>query len=233
METLPDLPAPDFDAVLDDLRTLSRNHLLVFRVEVGRTLAEAFYGGEVARYRARTETALKTFLVERAADLADIGLHPQLIRQSLLAWQVVSELPDELRPRLVYSHVVELARVEDAATRRLLAQATLDNGWTGDTLKDAVAAVLRGEWIDADPEPGLLPAKRNPDPDPAPDAKPKVGWALRRAERSAASLSAVADEWDRIDVQALSTTQRERALEAARQLRDRAERLEARLRREG
>jgi hypothetical protein len=76
MTDLPTLPGPDFDDVLAQLERLARTDLLVFRVEVGRTLAED---------RTRSaDGALKDFLAERAGPLADLGLHPQLIRQSLL-----------------------------------------------------------------------------------------------------------------------------------------------------
>ena len=92
--------------------------------------------------------------------LADLGLHPQLIRQSLLAWDVVADLPEDVRPRLIYAHVLELARVDDRATRRLLAQAALDNGWTGKALRGAVDATRSGRWIDVDPAPGLQPPPR-------------------------------------------------------------------------
>ena len=194
----PALPAPDYDAVIADLRDLSRNHLLVFRVEVGRTLAEAFYGGDVAAYRRRSgPSSLKDFLVARADELGDLGLGPHLIRESLLAWQVIRELPEALRPRLVYSHVVALARVEDRATRLLLAQATLDNGWRGPELEHAIAAVASGRWIDADPAQGLQP----PTPPPEPAKTPAVGWVVKRAERSVADFAAVADVLEEVDVE--------------------------------
>lgn len=225
---LPELPKPDFDAVLAQLRELSRNHLLVFRVEVGRTVAEAFYDGDVERYRTRaSDGSLKDFLAERATELRDLGLEAHLVRKCLLAWQVVSELPPELRPRLVYSHVVELARVEDRSTRLLLAQATLDNGWSGEALKDAIAAAEAGKWIDADPKPGLQPPKA--EVVEAPPKKVSVGWAVKRAERSVEDFDAVVDEWERVDVGALSAKQRERALAAASAMRDRAARLVERL----
>jgi hypothetical protein len=223
----PALTVPDFDAVVADLRDLSRNHLLVFRVEVGRTIAEAFYGGDVASYRDRSAPgSLSDFLFARKDELGDLGLGPRLIRESLLAWQVFRELPEDLRPRLVYSHVVALARVEDRATRQLLAQATLENGWRGPQLEGAIAAAASGRWIDADPKPGLQPPEP---PQPEPAKKPAVGWALKRVERSVAEFSAVADTFDEVAVDKLSTARRERALAAATALRDRADRLVQRL----
>jgi hypothetical protein len=68
MTDLPTLPGPDFDDVLAQLERLAR---------IGRTLAED---------RTRSaDGALKDFHAERAGPLADLGLHPQFIRQSLLA----------------------------------------------------------------------------------------------------------------------------------------------------
>ncbi|MBM4109703.1 MAG: hypothetical protein FJ255_13000 [Phycisphaerae bacterium] len=228
MTDLPTRTVPDFDDVLAQLEHLARTHLLLFRVEVGRTLAEAFYGGDVDRYRTRSaDGALKDFLAERAGPLADLGLHPQLIRQSLLAWDVVADLPEDVRPRLIYAHVLELARVDDRATRRLLAQAALDNGWTGKALRGAVDATRSGRWIDVDPAPGLQP----PPPEEPVDAPKKVavGWALKRAERTVSDFAAVADELGQVDVAALSEKQRVRALAAVEELRQRVERLQARL----
>ena len=54
------------------------------------------------------------------------------------------------RPQgLLFSHIVELARVGDGATRSVLAQ-----------------AAVAGKWIDGDPSPGLQPV--------APDKEEKI-----------------------------------------------------------
>jgi hypothetical protein len=115
----------------------------------------------------------------------------------------------------------------DDRTRRLLAQAALDNGWTGKALRGAVDATRSGRWIDVDPAPGLQP----PPPEEPLDAPKKVavGWALKRAERTGGDLAAVAEEWDQVDVAALSEKQRGRALAAVEDLQQRVERLQARL----
>jgi hypothetical protein len=101
--------------------------------------------------------------------------------------------------------VLELARVDDRATRRLLAQAAFDNAWTGEALRGAVDATRSGRWIDVDPAPGLQP----PPPEEPADAPKKVavGWALKRAERTVNDFAAVAEEWDQVDVAALSEKQ--------------------------
>jgi hypothetical protein len=227
MTDLPALTGPDFDDVLAQIERLARTHLLVFRVEVGRTLAEAFYGGDVDRYRTRSaDGALKDFLAERAGPLADLGLHPQLIRQSLLAWDVVADLPEDLRPRLIYAHVLELARggrPDPSPARAGGPRQRLDRqGAAGRGRRDPVR-----RWIDVDPAPGLQP----PPPEEPLDAPKKVavGWALKRAERTGGDFAAVAEEWDQVDVAALSEKQRGRALAAVEDLQQRVERLQARL----
>jgi hypothetical protein len=41
---------PVFDALLGELTQLSRNHLRYFRVQVGRSVADARYSGDPAAY---------------------------------------------------------------------------------------------------------------------------------------------------------------------------------------
>jgi hypothetical protein len=170
---------------------------------------------------------LKDFLAERAGPLADLGLHPQLIRQSLLAWDVVADLPEDLRPRLIYAHVLELARVDDRATRRLLAQAALDNGWTG--------KALRGGSTRPGPDAGSTSTRRRASSRRLRRSRwtrrrrSRWGGRSRRAERTVSDFAAVAEEWDQVDVAALSEKQRVRALAAVEELRQRVERLQARL----
>ena len=73
-------------------------------------------------------------------------------------------LPPEAVARLPFTHVVELSRVEDSATRSLLALATLNNNWTSRQLHDAIQAVRAGRWIDGDPaeKSGVVPRKARP-----------------------------------------------------------------------
>ncbi len=89
-ETTTLLPSsPDFDAILVDLAKLSRNHLLYFWVEVGRRLSESFYHDDPELYRSgfrHKEGAFRDFVVAKSAELADLGLSEQLLRQSLRAF---------------------------------------------------------------------------------------------------------------------------------------------------
>ena len=71
------------------------------------------------------------------------------------------------RPQgLLFSHIVELARVGDGATRSVLAQAAVENQWSSRQLRDAAQAAAAGKWIDGDPSPGLQPV--------APDKEEKI-----------------------------------------------------------
>jgi hypothetical protein len=204
--------APDsiFDAVLEKLAGLSMNHLLFFRVEAGRTVAFEFFGNNRALYESHAPnkaTSFRRFCRERAAQLADLGLTEDLLRKSIRAWWVVEDLPHAVSQHLRFSHVVVLAQVDDPATRRLLAQATLDNRWTGETLKDAVLAAQTGHWIDDEPdEPGLQPGHHEP-AGPPPLAPGRV---VTRFEKSIASFADLATRWDRVPVERLTASQTRR-----------------------
>jgi hypothetical protein len=64
---------------------------------------------------------------------------------------------------------------------------------------------------------------------PVPDFDDVLAQLERRAERTVSDFAAVAEEWDQVDVAALSEKQRVRALTAVEELRQRVERLQARL----
>ncbi len=89
-----ELPAPDFDELLAALAKLSRNHLLFFRIEVGRRLSRAFYDHDATRYRASQGakgSSFRRFAADRASELADLGLSENVLRTSLLAFFVVKD----------------------------------------------------------------------------------------------------------------------------------------------
>ena len=64
---------------------------------------------------------------------------------------------------------------------------------------------------------------------PVPDFDDVLAQLERRAERTVSDFAAVAEEWDQVDVAALSEKQRGRALAAVEDLQQRVERLQARL----
>jgi hypothetical protein len=221
--------------LLADLAKLSRNHLLYFRIEVGRRLSQSFYNDDREAYRAgqrQREGAFREFVVAKGPELADLGLSEQLLRQSLRAFFVVKDLPRALVAQLVYSHVVQLSTVEDDNTRALLAKATVDNQWTGRALHNAIAAVRRGRWPDADPDqPGLqaeeleVPA---PDDD-EPERPPQPGRVVTRFERTATDLADLMGQWKAVPVEKLTKAQAARVRSALKALELQVAEMRARL----
>jgi hypothetical protein len=222
--------APVFDALLGELTQLSRNHLLYFRVQVGRSVADALYNGDPAAYHhqaSNKDSSLRRFAAHRRDQLADLGLTEATLRQCVRAWFVARDLPDGTLERLVLSHLNLLSQVDDAASRRLLAQATLDNGWTGQELRDAIRAVQDGQWPDADPAaPGLQP----PAPEPTADARPpQPGRVVSRFERSAEELDALIHSWAQVPAEKRSKKQVARVRAAVEAWKAKIARLEAEL----
>jgi hypothetical protein len=232
--TAVELPSPDFDALLAGLAKLSRNHLLYFRIEVGRGLSRAFYADDRERYRAgmgNKNSSFRQFVAAKAAELADLGLSERLLRQSLLTFFVVKDLPRAVVAQLVYSHVVQLTAVDDDQTRALLSKATVDNHWTGQMLQNAIDAVRAGRWPDADPAaPGL-----QGDPAPAaaseledPDDTLAPGRVVTRFEKTAKDLGSLVGQWERVPVDKLSKEQKRRMGQAITDLEGRISAIKAR-----
>ena len=228
-------PPPDFDALLADLAKLSRNHLLYFRIEVGRLLSRSFYRDDPELYRSshrQREGAFRDFTAARRAELADLGLSDQLLRQSLRVFFVVKDLPRALVAQLVYSHVVQLTAIEDDQTRALLAKATVDNHWSGQALQLAIEAVREGRWPDGDPDqPGLQPeglaqAPGEPEAEPT---RPQPGRVVTRLERSAKDLADLVGQWHAVPVEKLTKAQAARVRSAVEALEQQVAEMKARL----
>ena len=212
-------PSPaDFADVFAQLDALTRTHLVRYRVEIGRLLVASFFGGDVANYRDtdRTkETSLTRFAEAWREPLADLGLSETVLRQSILAYDVVQHLPAEDVERLLLSHYVALARLGDVETRRAVATLAADSGWTVAQTRDAVARVLAGQWVDADLDtPGLQPAP--PDAEARP---PQVGRVIRSVERVVDDLGEVVERWERAPRDRMSPLQRDRLRAAIDRLR--------------
>ena len=222
--------APDYGATLTRLTTLSRNHVLFFRLEVGRLLLEDFFGGDIAAYQ--NPSANKpggTFrgFVEACGDqLREIGLGEQVLRQCILAHVAVRSLPPGTVERLLFSHIVELARVDDGATRSVLAQAAVENQWSSRQLRDAAHAARAGQWIDSDPAPGLQPAT----PPVEEGKQPQLGRVVSRFERSAEDLDVLTSQWNQVAGKKLSAVQKTRMKEAVSRLKARIVAIERKLR---
>ncbi|HND32538.1 MAG TPA: hypothetical protein PLA94_21230 [Myxococcota bacterium] len=206
------LPEPDPQETLARLDSLARNHLLFFRLEVGRLMLELYFGGDPERYHSqdpRKPSSFATFLAQCKAELQDLGLGETVLRRCILTHLAVQSLPAEAVGRLPFTHVVELSRVEDSATRSLLALATLNNRWTSRQLHDAIQAVRAGRWIDGDPAPGLQPL-----PVPEPEKSLPAGRVLNRIARSAEELESLTGQWRQLQGKKLSGAQKSKAKEA-------------------
>ena len=213
-----DLAAPprDYHPTLERLSALSRNHLLFFRLQVGRLLLEDFFEDDPAVYHSQDsqkKLSFVHFLASCGDYLADIGLGPQVLRQCIQAQIAVGSLPPGTVERLLFSHVVELARVDDEATRSVLAQAAVENRWSSRQLHDAVLSAKAGQWIDGDPAAGLQPAA----PEEA-EKTPQLGRVVTRFERSAEDMEALAQQWRRLAGKKLSAGQRSRLRQAVDRL---------------
>lgn len=216
-----DITNPGHDVLLAKLDQLSRKYLLNFRIEVGRTVAQELYGGDLAVMRERLghrDGTLREFATARAQELEDRGLSEQMLRHCLNAWGVVTELPTLVADQLLFGHVVALSRVDDRQTREHLAIAAVENEWDGRRLINAIQAVARGEWIDGAPDvPGLQPPPPPEPPAPAPAEEtkaPSTGRLVQRFEKTARDVADVVGDFERVQVEAMSAVQRERAREA-------------------
>ncbi len=197
-----------FSDVLDQLATLSRNHLLYFRLQVGRHLLDTFFGGDPEAYTSTAknkESKFSEFLVTCAADLAEIGLQDRVLRQCISAHLVVLSLPAETVEQLGFSQVVELSRVRNVPDRLSLAAAAVANHWTSRQIKDAAEATAAGIAM---PEP-------TPAADDAEDGPVlHQGRVVSRFERAAEDLETLAGHWVEVSTKPLTPIRRERMRKA-------------------
>lgn len=214
----------EFSETLDQLTHLSRNHLLFFRLEVGKLLLQQFFGGDAAAYQSFDPTkpqGFGQFTATCAEQLADIGLGEQVLRQCIVAHIVVKSLPHATVAKLGFTQVVELTRVPDAATRSLLAQASAENNWTGKQLKGAIEAAKAKKWIDVDPKtPGLQPPEPTPKHPPEYSAAnpPHAGRVVARFERTVEDFKELTAQWDLVVAEKLSDGQKARVKAAVAEL---------------
>lgn len=211
---MPPAPAGEFVAVLDHLERLTRDHQLYFRLQVGGLMLDSFFGGDAAAYLSRDPTKASKYadFVRACRDrLDDLGLGDAVLRRCVVTRIVYDSLPADLAPRLRFTHLAELAKVEDRATRSLLATASVDNGWSADQLRDAVLAARAGRWIDGQPDvPGIQPPAAAEEP----ARTPQLGRVVTKFERTVADLDTLAAEWEQVSTKKLSGAQRKRLEEA-------------------
>jgi hypothetical protein len=181
--------------ILNELAALTRDHLLHFRLEVGRVILQHFFGGSSAAYSDKDHTKeakFADFLSDNAADLALLGLKEHTLRQCVALRTVYRSLPTAAQDRLGYSRTLALVAMADPSTRAQLALAAVDRQWTVAELKQGIDAATAGLWYDTDPQtPGVqaLPIE-------LPAARPQApGRLVARAEKWAAEFEAFANGW--------------------------------------
>jgi hypothetical protein len=212
-----------FSEILDELRRLSRDHMLFYRLEVGRLLLDRFFDGSAAEYRDHSphkDSRFTTFATTCADNLRVFGLGERTLRDCILARIVFDTLPAPVRDALGFSHVVELTRVSDPTLRARLAHAIVDQGWTVQALQQAIEAAKNGDWYDTDPAtPGTQPP-----PPPAPTVKLlPPGRLLARAQKWVAETDAWSAQWTAVAPDKLTRAQRTQAVEAVQAAKARLE----------
>jgi hypothetical protein len=220
-------PKAEYADVLQELTLLSRDMLLAFRLQVGKLMLDRFYDGDVHAYRthwASKESSFAAFLRACPSELADLGLGGQVIRQCVNARITYDTLPPAVRDGLLFSHVVELARLGDPTARARLAMDTTLQKWSVDQLKDAIAQLMLGNYYDTDAtQAGTQPPPAKPEEQKA--AQP--GRLVSRLEKAVEDLDTWAAEWTGADTSKLRGPQRERAKKAMADLKAKVAAVEA------
>lgn len=230
-----------FDHLVDHLDHLMRTHALVCRLQVGQTLLDAFYGGDLRAYQSRhpaKELRFTEFLRERRDDLERIGLSKNLARQCIRAQAVWRTLPEPLRRGLALGQLSLLAQLDDASARDAVAAATLQHGWTRQQLADAIAVVRGGGALDAahiaiiegaPPGGADASAAGSGDGEAPPKGTLQPGRLVTEAENWTTRLDGWSRRWATVDVGKLRPIQRQRLLDAAARLEAEAAALRKRL----
>jgi hypothetical protein len=225
----PPVSKDQYADTLAKLAGLSRSMLLAFRLEVGKLILDEFFGGSAHAYRDRNpgkESSFAEFVRTCQAELADLGLAPAVVRQCVQARIAWDGLPQQVRDRLLFSHVVELSRVGDPTARARLAMDTTLQGWTTDQLRDAIARVHAGSYYDTDPE---APGTQPPAETPAPERGYQPGRLVTQLVKAGEDLQSWRQAWATVDAQKLRGPQRQRMVEAVAALRAQVEQLQAEL----
>ena len=210
---------PEFADVLADLRQLARNHLLVYRVEVGRVLLERFFAGSAAAYTDMDpgkELAFTRFVETCAEELSAFRLGERTLRDCIRTHLVFLTLPPAAREALQFSHVVELTRVADPTLRGQLAVASVAGDWSVVQLKGAIGEAKAGNWYDTDAD---TPGSQPPPPRELPPPVPQAGRLVTRAEKWAEEVEIWSSQWSAVDASRLSKAQRQRVIAAVTALR--------------
>ncbi len=205
--------APNFRSTLNRLESLSRNHILFFRLEVGRLLLQDFFSGDFVVYQNRDphkQQSFRTFVEQCGSQLADLGFSEIGLRKCILAHIATAPLPAGTVERLLFSHVLELARVPDPDTRGILALETVEKQWTSVELRAAADAALGAEAA----------------PAPAP---PQLGRVVSNFEKAVGTIDGLTEQWTQLAGHKLSGRQKQRMFSSLEQLKAKIAAIEAQL----
>jgi hypothetical protein len=191
-----------FTPVLDRLTALTVDQLVAYRLGIGEVILNEFFDGDPEKFSDRSRfkgTRFTTFLQVCRARLDDLGMSEGNLRESVRVYVLFLALDQESRARLPFSHLVVLTRVADPATRRLLANAAADHGWSVAQVRAAVARVKQGDWPDQDPNTlGLQPEEPKAKPVDRPTRAP-TATAIRGARPQAREVRRVRTELKRTE----------------------------------
>lgn len=212
----PAVLSDEFQPILTELATLTRDHFLYYRLQVGSLILDHFFGGSAAAYSDRDPTKeqrFSGFIAQHGEDLEYLGLKEHTLRQCVVLSGVFATLPDVAKKQLGYTRTLALVRMTDPTMRAKLAMTAIAEKWTVTQLRQAVDAARAGLWYDTDPvEPGVQ-SKPLPTPEPL-AATPQVGRMVSRAERWSADLKEFSVGWATIDPTKATSLQRKRLSKA-------------------
>ena len=219
----------EFSAVLANLKSLVRDHLLYFRLEVGRVVLDEFFGGDAFAYADRSnakQAKLAEFMDTHAEDLESYGLKPWLLRECVQVQIVHRTLPPTVREQLGYSHILALIGIGDPTVRAKLANAAITQEMSVAQFKDTVGAAKANIWYDTDAQtPGVQP-KTPPVP---PVYVPQPGRLVTQVQKWVGDAHILSAGWAALDPTKVRPAQRAGLKQAIAELRAELAALEAKI----
>lgn len=217
----------EFSDLIAELQRLSRDLLLAFRITVGKMILDHFFEGSAHTYTDRSHTKdqkFAAFLAECGADLADLGLREQTLRNCVRARITYDTLPPAVREKLKLSQVVELTRVGDPTTRARLAHSTVSESWTVNQLKNAIVQAKIGNFYDTD---AATPGTQPPPSKPVDEPKYQAGRLISQLVKASRELAEWQRAWQSIDLSKLRASQKKDLKAAVMALQQRIAALQA------
>lgn len=226
----PELTSTQYAPILGKLASLSRGMLLAFRLEAGKLMLDEYFGGSARAYRdhdPHKPDSFNQFVRTCQPELGDFGLSAQVLRQCIQARIAWDGLPASVREQLQFSHVVQLARVDEPNARARLAFDATAQHWNVAQLRDAIARNEDGRYYDTDPStPGTQPP---PVPEDAPGPAFQPGRLVTQLVKAGQDLQVWRQSWTTVDASKLRGAQRKRVREALDALKQEVAQLEAEL----